>query len=648
MSAIAGLLHLNQEPIPPEQIHNLMKCFLQFPADDIRTWENESIFLGCHTQWITPESVGEVLPFYDYERQLAITADAIIDNRDELFQKLQVERKLRKAISDSKLILLAYAKWGEESPKHLIGDFAFMIWDEKERKLFGARDFSGARTLYYHSNNEKFAFSTTLQPFFQLPYVPKVLNENWIAEFLAIPAMFEAVDMTSTVYQTINQVPPAHSIKVVHGKVTLSQYCQVTASSKIRLKTNAEYEEAFQEVFERAVEDRIRTYGKVGSHLSGGLDSGTVVSFTAKALREKNKCLHTYSYIPVKDFVDWTPDQFITDESPYIKETVNHVGNIKDQYLSFEGKSPLDEVDHFLDMMEMPYKFFENSFWINGIYEKAHNDGLKIILNGARGNHSISHGSWTLTYNYYAELLKKLKWIRLYNELDIYCKSYRTGKKVMLPFVSKRVLASLRWNTNVKGDYHFTSFINPDLARRTNVIDKLKAYGVDVTGRGGEDPSDFRRKHFKQLYSWNKSGTAGTKLSLRYSLWERDPTNDLRVIRFCLSIPEEQFACSGLERSLIRRATKNLLPDKVRLNQRSRGIQGADVIHRMSSNWSSFISDLEQLPSNVILADLLNMEVIKNAISNFKNGPRQELLFDDDFKILSRSLILSRFLKKFS
>ena len=94
---------------------------------------------------------------------------------------------------------------------------------------------------------------------------------------------------------------------------------------------------------------------------------------------------------------------------------------------------------------------------------------------------------------------------------------------------------------------------------------------------------NIERQYYDQLYVWNKSGTVTTKMSLRYSLWDRDPTNDLRVIQFCLSIPEEQYVKNGMERSFLRRATKNLLPDSVRLNHYVRGIQAADTIHRMKA-----------------------------------------------------------------
>ena len=127
--------------------------------------------------------------------------------------------------------------------------------------------------------------------------------------------------------------------------------------------------------------------------------------------------------------IDWTSKYYIADERPFIKETVNHVGNIHDQYLNFAGKeSSFDEIDDFLSIMEMPYKFFENSYWLKGISEAAQKDGVKILLNGARGNHSISWGSYQLNVEYYASLFKKLKWINLYNELDLYCKNYKYRK----------------------------------------------------------------------------------------------------------------------------------------------------------------------------------------------------------------------------
>ena len=96
MSAITGIFHFNNEPINTQQSEMMMKSLQQFPSDSIDTWQKSTIFLGCHAQWITPESIGEPLPYYDYERDLAITSDAIIDNREELFNLLHIEQEEEK------------------------------------------------------------------------------------------------------------------------------------------------------------------------------------------------------------------------------------------------------------------------------------------------------------------------------------------------------------------------------------------------------------------------------------------------------------------------------------------------------------------------------------------------------------------------
>ncbi|PHA03104.1 asparagine synthetase B [Bacillus pseudomycoides] len=645
MSAITGILHFNDEPISIEHGIRLMKDLQKYPADDVQIWHKDNVFLGCHAQWITPESIGEQLPFYDYERQLSITADAIIDNRDELFERLQVDYADRKRMTDSELILLSYQKWGEETPKYLVGDFAFMIWDEKNRKLFGARDFSGSRTLYFYRGQQRFAFCTLIKPLFTLPYIEKALNEQWLAEFLAIPVNFESVDPSLTVYKHIEQVPPSHIISVKDGRVTLLRYYTPVAGEMLRLKSNEEYEEAFREVYQSAVKARLRTHHQVGAHLSGGLDSGSVVSFASGDLRKENKKLHTFSYVPVEGFVDWTHKGRVADERPFIQSTVQHVGNIKDHYLDFAGRSPLSEVDDWLETLEMPYKFFENTFWLKGVYEEAHQQGIGVLLSGQRGNWTVS---WGPVLDYQAMLLKRLRWIRFFRELHLYSRNIGVKKSRVFAVVRKKAFPFLNQVFSSEEQCLFPVIINPEFAKKMNVLDKLKEHDIDMTGSSISTAYDMKQKQFEQLYYWSINGTYGTKLSLRYSLWDRDPTNDLRMIQFCLSVPEEQYVQSGLDRALIRRATKNYLPDKVRLNQRVRGVQGADGVYRMAPAWNKFIEELQQLSTDPIISEFLNVEVIKAAILRIREEPRPEYAFDLDFRILMRSLIVHRFIKNFT
>ena len=125
-----------------------------------------------------------------------------------------------------------------------------------------------------------------------------------------------------------------------------------------------------------------------------------------------------------------------------------------------------------------------------------------------------------------------------------------------------------------------------------------------------------RNNILKICIHWNTWNTLDYKVIFTLSLWKRDPTNDLRVIRFCLSVPEEQYVQNGLDRALIRRSTERYLPDKVRLNQRIRGVQGADWVHRMIPYWDAFINELQQLSNDdKRVFRILDGQVIKIALS---------------------------------
>lgn len=643
MSAITGVLYYSEAPVSEEDYVSLLHPLRNVSADDIQIWHGGSIVLSSHTQWIVPESINEQLPFICYARRLAITADAIIDNRAELFELLNIEPARRKGMPDSQLILLAYRQWGEDAPRYLIGDFAFMIWDMNQQKLFGARDFSGSRTLYYCNDARRFAFSTTIEPLLGLLDQGKQLNEMWLAEFLAITSMVDAADTASTIYKHVKQLPPSHSISIAHGRVRLKRYCTLDSIPRLKLKSDGEYVEAFQEVFQQAVRARLRTHRQVGAQLSGGLDSGAIVGFAAKALRPYNKSLHTFSYIPESSFEDFTPKQLMPDERPLIHHVVNYVDGIEDHYVDFQGRNSYAEIDDFLDVMEMPYKFFENSYWLKGMFEVAQEKDVAVLLNGGRGNLSIS---WGDALSYYAILLKKCRWLKLYKELHHYSMRIGGSRLRQLPRISRLAFPIL--NRAAKTAYPFPELIQPQFAKKTDVYHKLAEYGIDRSGWAASSNLYAQRKwHFQELYHWNASNTLAAKLSLRYSLWKRDPSNDLRVIRFCLSVPEEQYVQNGMDRALIRRSTEQILPDQVRLNQRVRGVQGADWVHRMLPQWPAFIQELQELRKDERMMEYLNHESLDMAMAKAVQGVRPDYAIDLCSKILMRSIIVYRFLKRF-
>lgn len=645
MSAITGILHYDPAADSYESVQVMMRSLRKYPADAARTWHGDSISMGCHAQWITPESVYDTLPYYDEQHRLAITADAIIDNRQQLFEQLQVDYKKRQRITDSELILMAYRRWGDQAPRYLIGDYAFVIWDADNRRLFGARDLLGSRTLYYHQTPRHFAFCTVIEPLFQLPGMKKQLNESWLAEFLAIPIIMDSIDVHGTVYREVKMLPPAHTFTLEDGRLRLSQFDSLDPpDGQLKLKSNEEYEEAFREVFQEAVQAKLRTYRQVGVSLSGGLDSGTVVSFAASPLREIGKPIQAYSYVPPRDFTDWTSRSWMPDETPFVQAIVQHVGNIQENYLDFPGRNSFEDVDDILDMMEAPYKFIENSFWLNGILEQAQRDKVGIVLSGARGNYSIS---WGPAYDYYARLLRRFNWIRLHKELKQYGHNQRIRRSRILPEIARMAFPFITRSFTRNSSFDRPQLIHPDLAARTNIFKRLKRHDVGLH-EYEMDEFEARDYQFNQLAVSNHYGVSSTKLSLRYGVAERDPTSDPRVVRFCLSLPAEQYVQNGVNRSLIRRATVGYLPDQIRLNQRIYGIQGADWIHRIRPFWGAItqeVMDIIQDKSSAVQG-LLHTDQIRASLERIGPEPKPEQAYDPHVKLVIQSLIVARFMYK--
>ncbi|MCA0755698.1 asparagine synthetase B [Paenibacillus sp. N4] len=640
MSAVA-CIYTQDGPVNEAEALEMMNGLASYRHDYSRTWMGKGLFFACIGQFFTPEAEHERLPFQDGETGLVINADAILDNRDDLIARLQAGGK-QDVLTDAELILLAYRKWGARAPEYMIGDFTFLIWDYKERRLFGARDRMGGRSLYYREEPGHTAFCTTIAPLLSFQRTDKRPDEQWLAEFMAIPEMYESTDIFSTVYRNVRQIPPAHTFTLQDGRLTVMPYRAWEPVKELRLRSDEEYEEAFREVFRKAVDSKIRCRQHVGATLSGGLDSGSVASFAAKALKQNGKSLHTFSYIPERDFVDWTPRGTVANESPYIQSTVNYVGNINGHYLDFAGKSSYDEIDDWLSILETPYKFFENSFWLKGIYETAEQKKVGALLMGSRGNFSIS---WGPAVPYFATLVRKLKWLQCYREARQYSRNRGMAGKLLMTRIAKEAFPFLQGSSAQPANMPML-LINPEFANRTNVFATLRAQRVGLRDPLIRQASELRRDKLQSMALGNKNGASATKLSLRYGVLERDPTADPRVIEFCLSLPFGQYVKDGMDRALIRRSTLGYLPDNIRLNQRIRGIQAADWVHRMTASWPAFIRELNEICDDPVAGEYLNVQHIKAAISAYGAAPKPEYAFLPEVRVLMRGLIIYRFLKK--
>ena len=238
---------------------------------------------------------------------LKIFANARIDARDE-------------PLPDADLILHAYEKWGDDCVKHLLGDFAFAIWDDRRQRLFCARDHFGVKPFFYSHTGDSFNFSSTLNEL----KTSSTLNEIAIGDYLLFGVN---QDQSTTVFKDIQRLPPGHTLIVENNQIRIQRYWAPSLPTEIRFRNPNSYVERFSELLSQAVKDRVRT-DRVAMSMSGGLDSTSLA-----AIAREHAMVAGFAVV----YDTLIPDQ----ERHYSTFAAEHLG-IPITHLSADGYSLFD------------------------------------------------------------------------------------------------------------------------------------------------------------------------------------------------------------------------------------------------------------------------------------------------------------------
>ncbi len=177
--------------------------------------------------------------------------------------------QMRVACQIWEFILRAYEKWGEDFLCHLTGAFAIALWDDREQRLLLARSPLGERSLCYHNSEASFAFASMPKGLFALPGVNREIDLDYLADYLvAVPK-----DSGSTFYSGIHRLPAGHCLTIRRDGTKLRRYWQPDTGRELRLPSDEDYVDAFNELFQRVIADHMRSATPVGVMMSGGLDS---------------------------------------------------------------------------------------------------------------------------------------------------------------------------------------------------------------------------------------------------------------------------------------------------------------------------------------------------------------------------------------
>ena len=214
-----------------------------------------------------------------------ISFNGEIYNYLELKQELENKNLSFSTGSDTEVLLAAYQTWGTDMFQNLDGMFAFAIYDEIKDELFCARDRFGEKPFYYGFYNGDFYFASEIKALLEIG-IDTSINENLLFNYLHFDLVENPHDQKQTFYKEINKLKPSHSFIYKGGKqIKQSRYWDIVISDSVDMSF-LEASDRFKELLNTSIERRLRSDVKVGSSLSGGLDSSSIVALVSKLSNE--------------------------------------------------------------------------------------------------------------------------------------------------------------------------------------------------------------------------------------------------------------------------------------------------------------------------------------------------------------------------
>lgn len=554
MSGICAVLQLDGRAADCGEIGPVLAALAVRGPDRSDVSGDEAAALGHALNGTTPESLVEPMPLRHVETGCIITADVRLDNRETLMSMLGLDAAER-VIGDGEIILAAYLRWGMDCPVHLLGDFAFVVWDPRHQRVFAARDKVGMRQLVYCNQPGKlFACATDAEALIRHPRVPARLNEGRIADLIM---NLEAIDGVSTFYRDLWQLLPAHCLAVDRGGLKTWRYWKLEPQDIVEQADDRAYEEAFLAVFTEAVGARLRApEGVLGSMLSGGMDSGSVVAVGSRLLRQAGAPpLRTVSAI---------------DTDPACLET-----------RAVRASLTMEHLDPVLVSVDMPGAFRDalistvreraepfdgHMAMVWAIYLAAHRSGLKVLLDGVCGDTTVSMGNvvkWHVEAGRYRAAWREAQadeacWGDLLPARQMFLGHLR---RKFVPPAIRNVWYGLK-PLIFPEEEDYSALLRRDFADNVGAAARLAQFHARIDVGYACDPLSRARRvtHPFAVAARERYD----RVASRFGIEPRDPFLDPRVQEFVLTLPVEQVKSGGWFKYILRRAMAGYLPDSVR------------------------------------------------------------------------------------
>ncbi|MEJ8835247.1 asparagine synthase (glutamine-hydrolyzing) [Ramlibacter sp. AN1133] len=281
MCGIAGLLRLDGAPADLAAVQRMGDALAHRGPDGEGSWSDGPLAFAHRRLAILDLSPAAAQPFRHASGRYVVTYNGEVYNFRELRAQLRQLGAEFRTESDTEVLLEAFVRWGPECVSRFNGMFAFAIWDQREQRLFLARDRYGVKPLYYFEGGGQFLFASEPVAITSQPACGRRLAVDGLVEYLTFQNFFSG----RTLYQGVRMFPAGHSGWISAGRsLELRQYWDFSFREPERTASPGELREELSGLLQQAVHRQLVSDVEVGAYLSGGIDSGCVTAIAAREL----------------------------------------------------------------------------------------------------------------------------------------------------------------------------------------------------------------------------------------------------------------------------------------------------------------------------------------------------------------------------
>ena len=541
MSSIVGIIDTDGAPVDRDLLRRLTGFLTYRGPDEQAVWVDGHVGFGHTMLRTTDESAKEQQPI-SLDGSVWIIADARVDGRGELRRALGIEPIASlDSMTDVELILHAYHRWETDCVDHLLGDFAFAIWDGRKQRLFCARDHFGVKPFFYVRLGNILAFSNTLNCLRLHPGVSDTLNEIAIGDFLLFA---QNQDPATTTFADIQRLPGAHCLTWSPDRFDVRRYWSFPIDGHIRYRRSGDYVDHFKEILRSAVDDRLRSR-VVAVEMSGGLDSPSIAATAKDLLVERCEPFDIRAYTCVYD-------RLIPDRERHFSELAAKALNIPIRHLAYDD-FPLFEAPKSGDLREPePFYVYPKST-ADAEFRKTAAARGRVLLTGWDGDALLSESPRF----YFRDLLRRGELAELAAGF-----AWFIGVKHALPPIGFRT-----WLKRKLGRYRlrstYPSWVDPVFASRIGLPTRWAQMNAEPEPTHPTRPlafAMFSMPNWWAIFERYDPGVTGLPQEARHPLIDR------RLVDYALAIPPVPWS---IDKHILRCAMAGTLPDAVRLRPKS-------------------------------------------------------------------------------